>query len=289
MESNSTDTRAALQDIRTTTLPAFQWDDENIVSSLEKLIERAISHADQAIVWYLRSKKAKRIGARLFRLGAILFIAAAGILPILQQIFTNEGKPPFSPAWASVLLSIAVLFVAIDRFFGFSTAWMRYITAELQIRQARESFELDWLSAHASFRGNTPTPEQVSAVIGMAKVFTDQLNTLISSETQKWVAEFQETLKQIDEGTKTSAQALQTCSLSIIVENGDQVDAPGWSLSIDQAPPSIYTGKTAALVGLSIGDHAVRVTGKIEQRLARAEAVASTRTGTIAALSLTLS
>jgi len=289
MNSNSPNIPATSQDIRTTSLPVLQWDDQNIVLSLERLIERAISHADQAIDWYLRSKKAKRIGARLFRLGAILFIAAAGILPILQQIFTIEGKPPFAPAWASVLLSVAVLFIAIDRFFGFSTAWMRYITAELQIRQARETFDLDWQSAHASFRGNVPTPEQVSAVIGMVKVFTDQINTLISAETQKWVSEFQETLKQIDEGTKATVQLAQTGSLSITVENGDQVDAPGWSLSIDQAPAAIYTGKTAALVGLVTGDHALRLAGKVGQRSVRAEGVVSIRTGTIAAIEVTLS
>jgi len=93
---------------------------------------------------------------------AILLTAAAGVFPIAVQIWTtSEGKPVIAPAWASVLVAGAVLFIAIDRFFGFSSAWMRFITAELTIKQARDAFEFDWQAANASFGGKPPTDDQV--------------------------------------------------------------------------------------------------------------------------------
>src|SRR6185503_9882880 len=73
----------------------------------------------------------------------------------------NRRETPIAPAWASVLLAVALLFIAIDRFFGFSTAWMRYISAELQLKQLKETFELDSEAMLASLQGQPPSPDQV--------------------------------------------------------------------------------------------------------------------------------
>ena len=55
----------------------------------------------------------------------------AGIIPILAQILTENGKPRIQPAWASVALGIAAAFVLLDRFFGFSS-----VLCHLQIVRA---------------------------------------------------------------------------------------------------------------------------------------------------------
>jgi hypothetical protein len=276
-------------DIHTAALPPLAWEPPQCVDSLQALVNHGSARAEEAVNWYLKAKRGKRRGARLLRMATILLTTAAGILPILQQIWTtSDGKPPFAPAWASVLLALAVLLVAIDRFFGFSDAWMRYVTAELQIRQVREAFELDWQAAHASFGGQPPTPVQVQAVISNVKAFVDQVNALVATETTKWVSDFQEALRQIDEGAKRTAQAAQTGSLLATVENGDQVDQPGWMLVVDESQPVPYTGKTAAMVGLSAGDHVVRVSGRLNNQLVRAEAVATIKGGATTPVHLTL-
>jgi len=277
------------KDIRAVTIPNLAWDSASASDSLRALVTHASDRAQEATDWYLRAKRGKRIGARLLRLGAIILTTAAGILPILQQIYVGaDGKPPFAPAWASVLLALAVFLLAIDRFYGFSSAWLRYITAELQIKQARETFEIDWQGANASFAGQPPTPEQIRSVIATIRSFADQINTVVVAETTKWANDFLEVLHQIDETTKASAQAPQTGSLSVTVDNGDQVDPPGWSLALDQAPALQYSGKTAAIAGLISGDHVVRVTAKSNNRIVRAEALASIRAGTISAVQLSL-
>jgi hypothetical protein len=41
-------------------------------------------------------------------------------------MFTRgQGIPVIQPAWASVALLVAAACVGLDRFFGYSTAWMR--------------------------------------------------------------------------------------------------------------------------------------------------------------------
>jgi conflict system pore-forming effector with SLATT domain len=276
-------------DIRAVALPNLPWDSASASDSLYALVTHASQRAQETTDWYLRAKRGKRIGARLLRLGAIILTTAAGILPILQQIYVGpDGKPPFAPAWASVLLALAVFLLAIDRFYGFSSAWLRYITAELQIKQARETFEIDWEGASASFAGQPPNSEQIRSVIASIRSFVDQINTVVVAETAKWANDFLEALHQIDETTKASAQAPQTGSLSVTIDNGDQVDPPGWSLALDQAPALPYSGKTAAIAGLTSGDHVVRVTAKANNRILRAEALASIRPGTISAVQLSL-
>jgi len=277
------------RDIRATALPPLDWDPAKRVNSMLVLVEHAVSRAEQAAEWYLSAKSSMRLPARSLRLGAILLTAAAGILPIIQQIYTaSDGKPVIAPAWASVLVAVAVLFIAVDRFFGFSSSWMRYITAELAIRQARETFELDWQAAYASYGSHPPTDDQVRAVITMIKTFIDQINAVVANETAKWVGEFQEALRQIDETTKNPVPVVQTGSLALTVENGDAVDAPGWALSLDHGAPVSYTGKTAALSGLESRDHVVRVTAKISANDVRAEDVVQVRPGVIARLQVSL-
>jgi low affinity Fe/Cu permease len=54
-------------------------------------------------------------------------VAVAGVLPVLSQIFGAGSSVKIQPAWAAVALAIAVSLVALDRFFGFSSAWARYM------------------------------------------------------------------------------------------------------------------------------------------------------------------
>lgn len=277
------------KDIRSVALPVLNWEPGNRNNSLQVLASHAIERADEATEWYLRAKKGKRIAARLLRFGAIVLTAAAGILPIIQQIFAHPPETPaMSPAWASVLVAIAVLLIAIDKFFGFSTAWLRYVTADLQIKQARETFEMDWQIALSSHDGQPPTEEQVRAALGLIKTFVDQINALVVAETAKWVAEFQEALRQAEEVSRATPTTMPTGSMAITVENGDQTTAPGWSLILDHGAPLKHTGKTAAMTNLATGDHIIRVEGTIGGKVVRAEAAVPVRAASIASVSLVL-
>ena len=53
---------------------------------------------------------------------AIVLITIAGILPVLSQISEQSWDFTIAPAWATIVLGVAVSLVALDRFFGFSSA-----------------------------------------------------------------------------------------------------------------------------------------------------------------------
>jgi hypothetical protein len=102
----------------------------------------------------------------------------------------------------SVALGGAALRVGIDRFFGGSTAWRRFIATEHPIRQALHAFQLDVETEHAVWGGKPPQPEPRQAVLTRGKAFLIPVDTLIRHETDPWLAKFQNTLAHGDEAAR---------------------------------------------------------------------------------------
>lgn len=117
---------------------ALDWDSGHRKESIHAVYQRAEKHALETINWYLFSKKEKKFWAQNLRLGVIVLTALAGLLPI----FSEMGE--FSPIWASIALGLAGVLLAVDKFFGYSSAWMRFIAAEHQIRQCLHEFQIDY-------------------------------------------------------------------------------------------------------------------------------------------------
>lgn len=280
---------SARKDIVSNVLPALKWDHESAVASLSNLAILLLQRADDNLAWYRSAKAMKRRLAWPIRLLAILLTATAGILPILTQILsTPDGKPPFAPAWASVALSMAVVLVALDRFFGYSSGWMRYMTTSLQLKEARDAFELDWEAVNATFGGASPSASQIANALARMRTFTDQLNAIVARETERWVTEFQDALRQIDESAKTPLPVATTGSIAVVVENGEQLGSSGWDLSVDSGAVIHSSGRTAGITALAPGAHLLRVVANRGGFDIRAETVVNVAAGTIAPVSLTL-
>lgn len=289
-DPSSATAQPVLRDIEAPNLGEMAWSPDGAAASLQATAKYATDYADASGAWYLRHKRSKRIGARCLRVLVILLFAAAGVLPMVQQVFTtSDGKAPFPPAWASIVLAAGVLLIGLDHFFGFSSGWIRYVLAEAQIRRRRQEFDLDWQSLLAGWAGKAPSVEQVQHALAQVRAFVDDVNGVIGDETSHWVAEFQESLKQVEEQSRAAQPSpVEMGSLTVTVKNGDAVAPPGWTMAIDHGSPAQYTGKTAAVLGLTPGPHAVRVKGSIKGSEARAETIASIRAGVLTAVDLDL-
>jgi conflict system pore-forming effector with SLATT domain len=281
-------TRDHTKDLRPRIFEGLSWEPEKVADSLQRVLAYAVGQAEEAISWYQREKPPKWQAARWLRVAAILSAAIAGTIPILAQIYTTNGVPDFAPAWASVMLALAGTLVLLDRFFGFSTAWMRFVITEMRIRKALDDFQFDWELERAAWKSGRPNDEQLQRMLGRAKTFVAELNTLVESETALWVEEFQSTLKVVDEAVKAKAEAAALGGVNVTVTNGEQCDH-GWQLSIDDGPERTYTGKSAAVAGLTATTHAISVRGTIGGNLKRSEALVTIAAGGAPKVELTLS
>jgi SMODS and SLOG-associating 2TM effector domain 2 len=111
------------------------------------------------------------------------------------------GSVVIQPAWAAVALAIAVALVALDRFFGFSSAWARSMATGQAITAALNEFRLDWQKSISKLSVCGITPDSIDQLVDLAKTFARKTDDLIQKETLQWVTEFQEALTEIERST----------------------------------------------------------------------------------------
>lgn len=277
------------KDISLELLDGLDWKAGAVRESLEKVAKHASEHAAVAIEWYRDRRAWKRRLARTTRTLVILLVAAAGALPMVQQLLlTSAGTSTLSPVWPSLIAAAAALLLAFDKFFGLSSGWIRFIVAEDAIRSALQAFEFGWQGRLASMAAREPAPEEVQQALEEIKTFAGRINAIVSDETQRWVAEFQAALGDIEEKARAAEAASRTGAVSVTVTNGDAVDPPGWTLDADFGPARTVRGRTAALAGLSPGDHVLRLSARAKDKELHAEAIAAVQSGKSTAVEMTL-
>jgi SMODS and SLOG-associating 2TM effector domain 2 len=299
------------------------WDEEHCEDSLKGVYDHVVKDAQDAIDWYMQARKPKKRGGLIVRGLAVVLIAAAGLLPLIAALAkAGKDNPPASVPWpldplaASLAVGLAAALVAFDKFFGFSSAWMRFMTAELTLRSTLEEFEIDWYALRAVLRGQKPTAEQVVQMLNQCKDFAAKINTIVTQETNAWVEEFKSSLSQVDQAVKAAeteaktradaaataakaeadaaataakarADAAKPGALNLEIVNIDKVTLP-WTLWVDGSKKDEYTGATAAVAHLSPGQHTVRVFAIVDGKQRSAEKVFDVAANTLAEAKITV-
>jgi hypothetical protein len=267
---------------------SLDWSPEKATESLQKVFDHALGLANEAIGWYLHAKNGKGRFARRFRVVAIVLATIGALLPTAGELMADSfGTKPIRAGWTAILLGIVGALLLLDRFFGFSTGWMRYIAAELQLRQVAQEFQMDWEAERATWKGNAPTGEQILEMMARCKTFVSQVNTVVRDETNAWMKEFESALQQIDDAAKAKPAITEPGALNLTVLNGEASTA-GWTLAIDDGKPETHQGKTAGKRNLMPGQHQLVVRGKIDGKAVQGEKVVLVPAGGTCEESLTL-
>lgn len=198
--------RRKAQDIRPAELGSLDWSPNHARQSLDVIYQHVVGVASEAISWYRDSRGPKRRWAQRLRVGAITMVAASGILPVLSQIFGPRSSVTIQPAWASVALAIAVSLVALDRFFGFSSAWARYMATGQAISAALNQFRINWQQSMCQLPAEALTRENIDHLLDLAKTMLRKTDDLVEAETSQWVKEFRETLAEMERSVQTQSK-----------------------------------------------------------------------------------
>jgi hypothetical protein len=255
--------RAKVSDIQLRSIGGLQWTDDQREPSISAIADQASTQAKEISAWYLAKKAKKQSWAVRYRGGAIVCTAVAAVLPVLAQMQVNVPLlgATIPPALASLVLALAGTLIALDQFGGFSSAWMRFVAAEMKIKALHSEFELDYQAERASWKGKPPSDEQMQRSLSRIKIFVQAMNSVVQEETNSWIQEFKATLKTIEDQAKTAADATKAGAINVVVENGDQ--AAGWTIAIDDSNPVAKRGKTATFSNIFQGKHKITVTGRI--------------------------
>lgn len=180
----------------------IDWSHEKSTEAVEKLCEYADAECSKAIGWYFSRKQSKQMLGMVFRVLAIIAVAAAGVIPILGEIFeTNNGTPGINPAWATIALALAALFIALDRFGGHTNGWIRYVRTGMALCHLQTAFRTDWSEQQLTLPPASDSPDApVKLRIKLCRDFLAKVNELVANETTEWAREFQTALVEIERG-----------------------------------------------------------------------------------------
>jgi hypothetical protein len=279
---------ASSQDLTTRHLPPLSWQTGQVSESLTKLRDYAVGSVMESIVWYQNSKRPKRRAGRALRFLAIVLGSLAGMIPVLAQLLTRDGHTYLNPLWSAIAIAMAATLVLVDKFYGCTSAWVRYLLAELELQELQKSFTFEWESARLTAQHPEPTLEQAVAMLLSCRKFLLAAHGVVRDETQKWAAEFQSLLRDLEEASKAAAQArAHPGAIHVTVTNGPD-STGGWQLTVDENMPRSASGRDCAVGDVQPGIRIVRASGQLKGKAAHAQLPVQVTAGGITSVELTL-
>lgn len=180
----------------------LSWDRENQWKSLDTVVEYARTVAIDVHDWYVTEKRRKQKAAKMIRLAAILMTALAGVIPILTEMGVTIMGSQINAGWASVSVAAAGGLVLFDRFFGFSTGWIRFTATMMKVRNLINLFDMDRVIICSSWTEDGPDKEQIRIILERCKQLVEEVNTAVIDETRKWDHEFSQAIGSMDDQVK---------------------------------------------------------------------------------------
>jgi hypothetical protein len=193
---------ASSKDLRADGFPELVWEPGKLAAPLNALYQFTVNYATSAQDWYVRNRRVLRFGSRSLRIWAILLTTVAGIVPLLAQML--EGTCiKIHPLWTAVALALVGTLLALDKFWGATSGWVRYVLAEQELAVAKDKFRSEFELARVSWNSLEPTAEQAQAMVKRCAEFMAQIHGIVSAETKNWASEFAEAARQIEQRAKT--------------------------------------------------------------------------------------
>ncbi|MDF3300744.1 SLATT domain-containing protein [Streptomyces tropicalis] len=156
---------------------------------LDELYRWVEQGALQTASWYLADRVWKRRGARGLRCGAAAGAVAAAALPLLDLTGAVGGVAP----WGYLALLLSVACVAIDRYFGVTSGWMRDVATAQAVHRRLQVLQFDWASE--SVRevlgpAEGTAGEAAERCLGVLRRFSEDVTELVRTETADWMVQF---------------------------------------------------------------------------------------------------
>lgn len=225
-------------DIHTAGPECLNWDPADPVKSLQELRTFVEEESQKAISWYWREKNGKKTPSRAIQFLALALTAAAGLIPVVVQIVKNWDGQKLqgfdSGPVASLLVGSAAALLGLDKAFGYSSGWTRYVLTATSMTKLLNEFRMDWVLLYASCT-LPPTPEKAASLIQRAKDFVSAIQGALQQETKEWATEFQSNTAQLEKDVRAQLDTLSAQVDKVAKEREDAARAGGIELTITNA------------------------------------------------------
>ena len=166
---------------------------------LEKVHQYVIDEAQGAISWYMGNKESNKRWSKRIRFFTILFITIGGIMPLVAVLeiplhirdwdITRYTISQFG----YIALAIAGSLLLFDRCFGFTSSWVRFITAATNIQKLITEFDSQYMLALC-----IKTKDRCEKQLYCIKKFIVDVRGEIVKESAAWAAEYSSNLAMLE-------------------------------------------------------------------------------------------
>lgn len=243
--------------------PVISWKEETLEENLKELETYAIGYGAYYKNYYKTNSQYKRTWAKGLRILAIIAGAIGGLLPILSQI-TKSYEYYIDPAWATVAITIAITAIGFDRFFGFSSGWMRFVTTEIKIESKIEQLRINIETEKFSWQGQQPNFDKGKATLSIIVAFLNEVSEIVKDETNTWMVEFQNVLQKFNEEMNVKAEASKLGGIKLTIENGDKCN-DGLVIHLEGHQPISFHGSSYSFNNLYPKIYRISVTGSFTE------------------------
>lgn len=275
-------------------IPNLKWTTHaETQESIGVLYQYVEANAQASIEWYARSKNLKAWMSQGLRFLAIMLTTLGGLTPILSALDLSSVNLPQGLGRLNLgqlgylLLGLAAACIGFDRYFGFSSGWMRYIATMMALERSLSEFRLDWAMMIAKLGEKPPTPDQTQLMIQRLKEFLITVDGQVEQETLTWVSEFKTNLSEIEKTAKSQAEATRPGAIAITVTNGMETE-DGFTLAMDGMEVKKVRGTKYQIGYVPPGPHKIAVAGTINGEPLDASELVNVTPGEIASVTIAL-
>jgi len=288
---------------------SLTWNNSDVEKSLKDLRTYIEAETQKAIDWYWREKEPRKRMAQKIQLRALILTAAAGLAPVIVQIlrpiirYFYPGAFEFdSGPIATLLVGIAAAYIGLDRAFGYSSGWIRYVLTGTTLSKLLAEFRMDWVATDAKKGDDRPV-----ALIARAKDFVAAVQSALLQETKDWAAEFQsnvagmekdikaqlDALKaQVEKTTKERDDATRPAAIVLTVVNAEKTDNFRFEVCLEggggKVTETVQAAREWTRINVTPGQYKLTVTAAAHGSPVAASAILQVKPGETEQASITL-
>jgi hypothetical protein len=222
--------------------------------------------------------------AQFLRFMAIMFAAFGGLTPFI--VASGLLSKNNSWAWTQIgyiSLGLAAACVGLDKFFGYSSSWIRFIMTSLALQK-----HLDWAPLNSKVVGDQFNSNAFENMVRRVQTFNLQVLSELEKEASDWAAEYRSNLAEMEKAARQQLETLRPGSISLRIINADKTKE-GVSVSMDGIIQQITKQADCFLSPVYPGDHYIQVKGEIDGKVVSAAGNARVEPGRSISLELILS
>jgi hypothetical protein len=223
----------------------------------------APANPDPRIAWYLVNKVPQKWWARKIRLAVIVFTTIGGLIPLIaaSKVLARWTDGIEFSQFGYISLALAGACIGLDRYFGFSSAWIRYLTTATMLQRLLHEFCLDWAILDTCHEGGAP--EQIEPMLRRIQIFVTRVRSELEKETADWAAEYRSNLAEMEKSMREQLEASRPGSVSVTVTNVSKAGPEGVTVFLNGASMQKITTPDCLLSPVFPGEHVVTIRGTI--------------------------